>query len=327
MRPADLDRLAQGDAADIEARCIACHDDVAAEHRSSLHREAWTHPAFQRAFAIERSSFCQGCHAPEAPADQPVPARLGAVGVGCVTCHVRNGVVLAAPLRAGHDLDRMAPHDVTRDERFGGPLACAKCHEFAFPRAPGRDPNALMQLTLEEHARSPYAAFGCADCHMRRVDGQHRDHAFAASRDPDMLRRAVNVSASRLGPTSIRIVLSPGEVGHAFPTGDLFRRLTVSAEVVGHDFALIGYAERHLARHFLEVRSSLMALRVQKSDDRVGPASNDRVVDLELGAKDASVNLPIRWRVRYERVDHPLSIDGEEALVEGFVTIAEGRLP
>lgn len=160
---------------------------------------------------------------------------------------------------------------------------------------------------------------------MRRADGRVGNHAFVASRDPDTIRSAAKVSATRSGPTSVRVILSPGDVGHAFPTGDLFRRLTVSAEAIGDDFAVVGHAERHLARHYVEVRSGSAAVRVQKSDDRVGPGGEDRVVDLELGA--FSKGAPIRWRVRYERVEHPLSIDGEEAVVEGFVTVAEGRLP
>lgn len=144
-----------------------------------------------------------------------------------------------------------------------------------------------------------------------------------------MIRRAVNVSASRVGPTSVRIVLSPGEVGHAFPTGDLFRRLTVSAEIVGDDFARIAYAEQHLSRHFIEVHNSFTALRQETRDDRLDPTGNRSVVHLELGTKSESGadDLPIRWRVRYERVEHPLSTDGEDALIEGFITIAEGRLP
>lgn len=47
-----------------------------------------------------------------------------------------------------------------------------------------------MQLTLAEHARSPYASWSCAECHMPRVEGPrgpHRSHAFAVSRDEAMI--------------------------------------------------------------------------------------------------------------------------------------------
>jgi hypothetical protein len=160
---------------------------------------------------------------------------------------------------------------------------------------------------------------------MPRGNGPRHNHAFVASRDPDTIRRAAKVSAKRTGPTSIRIVLTPGDVGHAFPTGDLFRRLTVSAEAVGDDFAVVSRAERHLARHYEAIRMGVGAVRVQKSDDRVGPEPEERIVDLDLGADGEG--MPVYWHVRYERVEHPVSRDGEQALVEGGITVAQGRLP
>jgi hypothetical protein len=64
---------------------------------------------------------------------------------------------------------------------------------------------------------------------------RHRSHAFVASRDPAFVRQAVRVQAVRDDATTILLTLSPGNVGHAFPTGDLFRRLVVVAEVPGDD--------------------------------------------------------------------------------------------
>lgn len=51
----------------------------------------------------------------------------------------------------------------------------------------------------------------------------HRSYGFAATRDPDFLRQAAR--AVRDGATTLVLPLAPGAVGHAFPTGDLFRRL------------------------------------------------------------------------------------------------------
>src|SRR3712207_728161 len=89
--PAPIHR--DGDPARSNAACESCHPDVAAEWRASSHRTAYTDPVFQRALAREPSPFCRGCHAPEAPPEDEPPARLGEIGVGCVTCHVVGGKV------------------------------------------------------------------------------------------------------------------------------------------------------------------------------------------------------------------------------------------
>jgi len=50
----------------------------------------------------------------------------------------------------------------------------------------------------------------------------------------------------RTRSTRVEISLVPTGVGHAFPTGDLFRRLEVAVEAVGPDNMVFGKAERFL---------------------------------------------------------------------------------
>jgi len=50
-----------------------------------------------------------------------------------------------------------------------------------------------------------------------------------------------------------------------------------------------------------------------------------RVVRLSLDPRDAA--LPVRWRVRYERVESMLLGPGEQGVVVGGVLLAEGTLP
>lgn len=322
--PARIARL-HGDAPAQNAACEGCHAEIAAEHRGSFHRRSQDDPAYQRAFAVEPLPFCQRCHAPEADAFLPVPPPLAALGTGCVTCHVTgDGAILAAP-RARDAQRRIAPHAVLRDARFGAEGACVGCHDFAFPDGVARRHSEPMQATVAEHRASPWASFSCAACHMERAADGHRRHDFAASRSPARIRAAATASAARLGPGTLRVHLVVGDVGHAFPTGDLFRRLTVSAEVEGDDHAVIAHAERHLARHFGEARLGLAGARTQVSDDRLGVGGPERDVDLALGPE--AEGLPIAWRVAYERVEHPLSRDGEQALVEGSIVVAEGSAP
>lgn len=326
-------------------RCEGCHAEIAAEWRGSLHRRAYVDPEFARALAREPQPFCRGCHAPEAdPKVRPPPA-LAALGVGCVTCHAPEGLpagaVLAAAPRcaapSGHARKDMcsgparggapgAPHAVVASAAFAGPQACASCHEFDFPGRPG----APMQLTAREHAASRFAATSCADCHMPWVGGgaaRHRSHAFAASRDPAVLRSALQVEATRRpGAVSLRLV--PAAVGHAVPTGDLFRRLWVEAEAVDADGDPVGYDARALARRFERRRvSKLHSEQTEVADER--PGAPDRrepdgaaVVELDLGP-DADLHA-VRWRVLYQRIEAHV---GGEVMLGGEVELAAGALP
>jgi hypothetical protein len=184
-----------------------------------------------------------------------------------------------------------------------------------------------MQLTATEHARSPLRDVACARCHMPSREGRS-SHAFASSRDPAAARAALRVDASRPSPRVARITLAPARVGHAFPTGDLFRRLEVRAEVVGPDHAVLASARRFLARHFAEVPGPLAAhARAAIADDRPGaPALEGQpvVVDLDLGPE--AEGRPIDFAVIYQRVAALRDGREDEAEIESEVDLSSGTL-
>ncbi len=301
----------RADAPGQNAACEGCHVEVAREWRGSQHQRAYVDADFAESLAREPAAFCRGCHAPEADPRRAAPPELAALGVGCVTCHLPGAAVLAAP---SHADARPAPHAVVRTPGFADAAACGRCHSFSFP---GR-PTAAMQDTLREHADSAHADTPCADCHMpRRADGR-RDHGFAASRDPALLRRSLRVTAERRD-TAVHLSLAPAWVGHAVPTGDLFRRLVVEAEVTDRHWQVLAHDERALGRRFAGGGP-----RVPIADDRVGPGPTPTEVVLELG--EDAVERPILWRVQYERVAFA-SGDGDTVKVWDSVTIAEGSLP
>ena len=314
-----------GDAAARNAECESCHLEVADEWRSSLHAEAFTGREFSHAFRLEPLPFCRGCHAPEAGPRPDVEAE--ALGVACVTCHlVDDDVVLAGP-RALAGSSEDPPHPLRREARFATPEACAGCHEFEFPGA-RREPE-FMQTTVTEHRRSSQSERSCADCHMpARADGG-RSHTFLGSRDEAWMRSVVSVEARRTGPDEVVLTLDldSDAVGHALPTGDLFRRISVEAMSTRRALRPTT-ARRILARHWgpkKDAEGHSTMTRTELFDDRLGVGEMPRIVRLSLDPRDAA--LPVRWRVRYERVESMLLGPGDGGVVVGGVLLAEGTLP
>ena len=298
-------------------RCAQCHAEIASEWQSSLHRASHDDASYLASLPGEPTAFCNSCHA-------PVPARAD-VGIDCVTCHG-------------------TPHEGSpATTATAAAASCARCHEFDFPHrgplpattgssAPGETDVPLarqMQRTITEHSASPAHDVPCTSCHMPAVpaaDGRsrpHVSHRFAASRDADALRGAVRVSARPTEMGAIAIDLQTVGTGHAFPTGDMFRRLVVRAEAVDPAGAIVGRTERTLQRNFVVASGGLR----EGADTRLPASGSVVTVDLDLG--ENAVDARIRWSVDYERITngfrHPLEVRGRVTLASG--TTAAGGSP
>lgn len=135
------------------------------------------------------------------------------------------------------------------------------------------------------------------------------DHGFAV--DLAMLRSAVVADVERSSAGTIALRIRPGRVGHAMPTGDLFRRVVVEAELRDEAGAVIAQRRRDLARHFAG------ASRVERHDDRVGEGL-EPCFELDFGpTARGSVHLEIA----YERVVHPIGPRPERAVVASRVLL------
>jgi hypothetical protein len=239
---------------------------------------------------------------------------VATLGVGCVSCHVTEaGSVLAA---ASLGDNAAAPHPVERSPEFAGAGACAGCHEFKFPGAFGDEAGDHMQTTVREHTEVG-GDESCADCHMPLVEGA-RSHTFAAVRDPAWLRANLVATATHAEGT-LRVTLAQPRPGHAFPTGDLFRRLEVGCELRDAG-RVVARQVRYLARHFRIERDK--PLRQLHGDDRV--THRPRTVDLPLpSARGTAV-----WWVTYQRVATAgRGDDPSAAEIESQVVLHTGELP
>ncbi len=258
--------------------CGDCHAVEAAEWASSLHRASFTDADFQRAFAREPLPFCEQCHAP----------RTREEGVSCIHCH-----------ELDRSVSRTGRHAPTRA------VPCSRCHEFDFPDAP-----LAMQSTASEHARSEFSTRACAECHLPRRAG-HRDHRFAVTRNAAWLRGALAPVTTHRDGDQIVVTLQSRGVGHAFPTGDLFRRLRVrywSEDAAG---TVLVFEERLLGKRYERHHGVGDGV----TDTRLAPRREER-----FPAQGVRGHVS----VDYERVAAPTVHDAE---LFDSITLAEASWP
>lgn len=299
-RPLVVDAPNQGS---LSARaCGSCHQAVYDDWQTTRHRAAWDNAVFLDGLAREPLPRCVHCHAPlveqkrEAGplrARRPTsPSASGLLheGVTCVVCHVRNGRVLTAKSVTPDDGTPM--HPITVEPALKDPAFCASCHQFGFSNS-----DALMQGTWSEW-RAFNAGGGqgtCQSCHM--PGGRH---LFRGAWDEDLLRRSLEVTVTGGG-----LALRSVDVGHHFPTGDLFRHLTV--EAAGNDGVFVDVAR--IGRVF-----GGAGVDKQVIEDTSLVPGVLRVVPLLPGTT--------RWRVRY----HYAEARHEDAGVVAPVVIAAGTI-
>lgn len=227
---------------------------IADEWRSSFHRASFENPTYQESLALEEPKEHAFCNGCHAPAKERT------AGVDCATCHQA----------------KVAARDT-----------CQTCHEFNFP---GREE--LVQKTFTEHASSDFAAVACIDCHMPVRDG-HRDHRFLGGHSPERIARALHVDVERTTPDAVRVSIRV-DAGHAFPTGDMFRRARLVLFAERADGAIVGDAERIFGRTW---SSRSDGLRTEVGDTRIRGSWSE-----EIAFRDASAPIArIRWSVIYER--------------------------
>jgi hypothetical protein len=286
---------------------------------------------FQRAYAIEPLAFCRYCHAPLGPRGVEPTGVAAEEGISCSVCHVRDGVVLSSGEGRGDAPGTVAPHPVQADARFRESAYCAGCHQFNFPAERSRsgalyDPGEPLQDTFEEWRRSTHAQRGtqCQDCHMpwrTAADGtRYRAHTFNGTRDPSLLAQAarVHVRAERRsdGAVLVRAAVIATGVGHAFPTGDLFRRLELSLWLDDDTAStrVITFARMFADRYETARDGSAVLVRREVGDSRVQPPSDREPRESTLVFRTSDRTLPTRVRWRLEHLLMPST----DATVQGF---------
>jgi Cytochrome c554 and c-prime len=296
--------------------CVQCHADQAQAWHSSRHHRSNTNREYREAFAREPSVFCTSCHAPEAAdPSQPTPEE-SALGVGCVSCHVvgdsRDYTILS-----GVGSRAAPPHPVTRSLDFATTGGCVGCHEFRFPGRTGDSPEAFMQTTVRELHAAAGPEASCLSCHMPAGS-----HAFDRSRDPVWLAEHLEVDARATETGGVLLVLSQPLPSHAFPTGDLFRRLQIGVEWLDDAGAVIERQTSYLARHF-ELADGTHHGRTLLADNRVHMGPHELPFERD---GDGPAAATLRWWVTLQRVgtvgrgvdpENGVTIDSEQLVHRG----------
>lgn len=269
--------------------CAGCHAAEVREWRTSQHQTSFVSQDFQRSYRAEPREFCVDCHAPLRTADG---ARDVASGIGCNACHV---VSEGHAARSTRDRPRVATN------------ACASCHDFDVPGT-----RAVLQSTAREHAVSPFSDTPCTECHMKPRARGLRDHRFDVTRNRELLAAAIRVQSTRFTGDAVIVTLATNGVGHRFPTGDIFRRLTLTLTAMNDDGSVIAGDTFHMGRDWDGHRAS------QRAGATENVTSDTRLTAAPREFRLASARSPARVHVT---VDYERGASAEGEFFESFESV------
>jgi hypothetical protein len=270
--------------------CRSCHSTVYQDWESSRHAAAWTNPVFQEGFTEDRHDRCIFCHAPLTEQFDEIKGKSGArivhEGINCAACHVRDGKIFS-PEGATNPAHPVENNNEMADARF-----CAGCHQFNFAKKlhGGIVTQSLAaQNTYREWLsyRSKGGVGSCQTCHM--PGGRH---LFRGAHDENYLKQAIQVRVTKAADRYAFFVKAEG-TGHNFPTGDVFRYLTLEVLAPGEtSFRTVA----RFGRRFTTVRDEATGNTIQKlvEDTSLAPLEERRIDVRSAG--------PLRYRVRYSYI-------------------------
>lgn len=230
------------------ADCAPCHKTAYKNWSTTRHRVAFTNELYQESHAREPSPWCVNCHAPLRLLGSETKPHLANEGISCLVCHVREGKILAGEKPKG-DSHSYAFRPEFKDERL-----CENCHEFNFPTAASamseggsfRYTAQPMQSTVSEYRASAFfGKVSCVGCHV--FPGTSQSHLFPGGHALNRLKNDLRIEVTRENSGKLVLRLFAQGVGHALPTGDLFRALRVKLSDVSSN-----HAQEVELRHFFE---------------------------------------------------------------------------
>ncbi|MEW6488014.1 MAG: multiheme c-type cytochrome [Thermodesulfobacteriota bacterium] len=326
-------------------RCGACHIDIYAHWRESMHARAMTDPAFLATFRAKRiqedpalRAQCLSCHAPTMHYDPRLDLGAEVVqdGVTCDFCHSVQGLDPANPerpfevkwgkLKRGSLKDTQSPvHETRHLELFGKSEFCGVCHEMK--NAKGLP----IITTYSEWKDGAYGRDGkahCQECHMPLAAGftvseQHRKtkrrinlHSFPGGHSRSQLLDALALEIleeSKLyGRMKVKLGLTNAGAGHAVPTGNPLRRVIVDFSAYSATNRLIYNEKVDISRRFaddagveLTTDEAILLDATRVLKDNRIAPGETRVLEFEFGAPHERLLVDVKVIYVYDNEAFP----------------------
>jgi hypothetical protein len=213
--------------------CGACHEGIYEEWSNTRHRVAFTNKLYKESHEKEPLIWCVNCHAPIMKSNgdpEKIQDRLFVEdGVSCIVCHKRGDKILTARIPS-----KPKEHEYIEVKEMRRSEFCENCHQFNFPVGTGNVPhknfkfsNQPMQNTFTEWQMSYfYGKETCQDCHME-TKTNYKTHNFPGGHNRDYLAKTFSLSLEKVSDDDAKLIVTAKRLGHAFPTGDLFRTLVI----------------------------------------------------------------------------------------------------
>ncbi|MEQ8350786.1 MAG: multiheme c-type cytochrome [Leptospiraceae bacterium] len=240
--------------------CTGCHTKVHKSWNDSAHGQSFSNPIFQHAFKRDKKAWCLNCHAPLWEPDSMDPEQIArdpdfralyAQGINCATCHIRNGAIVGPTNFSGREEELF--HPVTYDPGLGRETFCAGCHQFNFvdklePFVVYANDMAMQNTVAEftEHRKTLPSNLKkqCVDCHFSPEHQLKTAIQTSSTPEIELTLKLERLYQKTEKTNNYRLTWSiqMNNLGHHYPTGDLFRILTLYAydssgnEVYRYDF-------------------------------------------------------------------------------------------
>ncbi|MDF3821323.1 multiheme c-type cytochrome [Leptospira sp. 96542] len=210
--------------------CKGCHKQIYTNWFSSRHRQSHSNRLYQFSFSKEPMDWCENCHAPlrDSMNGQKIHPEEG---ISCITCHLRNQEIIVTNLP---ELKETLVHTYKVIQDFNSSKLCESCHDFNFPtwesikssKQTIEYSRVSMQGTASEWLTSGMNhESDCIDCHL--LPGTKNSHKFPGGHSLKELKDSFTITGRYLSGNTLQINIQSSRIGHAFPTGDLFRALNL----------------------------------------------------------------------------------------------------
>lgn len=209
-------------------QCKNCHKKEFDEWSFSMHKKSYSNFFFKEALKEEPRLWCLNCHAPFHELKEISNLKEDenlSEGIGCTICHVKDGEIFGKRNRID-----LKEHKVLEDKSLKNGELCKNCHEFNFTEThePSiRYSNFPMQTTFSEFKefQNVHKKDSCNSCHLK-----NSLHDFSGPNDKIFLKKNVLMDFNLIKENEnyiLKVKIKIPKIGHAFPTGDLFRSVNI----------------------------------------------------------------------------------------------------